>query len=156
MKHQSFLTPRCKIFVEMYKSADINKEKCVVCKGRLFCGLSRCPILAQIKVQKRVDLNKEFFGPSPSLFVGWKNYPYVNYGPLSLPFEDDAAVYDNPSLWYGEGFNEIITYRSSLIRSMEKVRVDKESRIVEDVQEIIFCSFAADGPSGNDRRVKNC
>ncbi|MCK4432867.1 MAG: hypothetical protein KAV48_02935 [Methanomicrobia archaeon] len=144
MKHQSFLTPRCKIFVDMYKSADINKEKCVVCKGRLFCGLSRCPILAQIKVQKRVDLDREFFGPSPSLFVGWKNYPYVNYGPLSLPFEDDAVVYDNPSLWYGEGFNEIITYRSSLIRSMEKVRVDKESRIVEDVQEIVLSERPVD------------
>ncbi len=144
MKHQSFLTPRCKIFVDIYKSTDINREKCVVCKGRLFCGLSKCPILAQIKVQKRVSLDREFFGPSPSLFVGWKNYPYVYYGPLSLPFEDNAEIYDNPKLWYGEGFEEIINYRSSLIRSMERVRVDRENRIVEDVQEIVLSEKPVD------------
>ena len=125
VKYQSFETPRCKIFVNMRETTQISKEKCIYCKGRLLCGLPTCPIFAQIKIQSSVKLTDHFFGPSPSVFVGWQNYPRVQAGPLSLHFEpEDPLVYDNPKDWYGFNFREIIDLRCSLIRSKEKVNVN--------------------------------
>lgn len=125
MKYQSFETPRCKIFVNMQETTRISKEKCIYCKGRLLCGLPECPIFEQVKIQSEVELTDHFFGPSPSVFVGWRTYPRVYAGPLSLTCEpEDALVYDNPKRWYGHDFPHIVDLRSSLIRSKEKVNVN--------------------------------
>lgn len=127
MKYQSFETPRCRIFVDMQKKTGISKEKCIYCKGRLLCGLPRCPIFEQvrIKVKSREELPDHFFGPSPSVFVGWKTYPRVYAGPLSLAFApDDPLLYDDPARWYGYDFPQIVDLRSSLIRSKEKTNVN--------------------------------
>ncbi|MBU7031445.1 MAG: hypothetical protein HXS53_02835 [Theionarchaea archaeon] len=124
MKNQSFETPRCKIFVDMQETTRISKEKCIYCKGRLLCGLQDCPIFNQIRVQSSLELPDHFFGPSPSVFVGWKTYPRVYAGPLSLNFQaPDALLYDNPGLWYGYDFPRIVELRSSLIRSKQKTHV---------------------------------
>jgi hypothetical protein len=124
MKNQGFETPRCKIFVDMQETTKISREKCIYCKGRLLCGLQDCPIFSQIRVQSSIELPNQFFGPSPSVFVGWKTYPRVYAGPLSLNFETpDAPLYDNPRLWYGYDFPQIVELRSSLIRSKEKTHV---------------------------------
>jgi hypothetical protein len=132
MKYQSFETPRCKIFVSMQKTTGISKEKCIYCKGRLLCGLPKCPIFEQVEIQSSVELSDHFFGPSPSIFVGWQNYPRVYAGPLSLHFEpEDPLIYDNPKEWYGVDFPQIVDMRSSLIRSKEKVSITKPA---EDVQ----------------------
>jgi len=78
-----------------------------------------------VKIQSSVELPDHFFGPSPSVFVGWQNYPRVYAGPLSLNFEpEDSLLYDNPKQWYGFDFPEIVDLRSSLIRSREKVNVN--------------------------------
>ena len=109
----------------MQETTRISKEKCIYCKGRLLCGLPRCPIFEQVKIQSSVELPDHFFGPSPSVFVGWQNYPRVYAGPLSLNFEpEDSLLYDNPKKWYGFDFPEIVDLRSSLIRSREKVNVN--------------------------------
>lgn len=132
MKYQSFETPRCRIFVSMQEKTHISKEKCIYCKGRLLCGLPRCPIFEQIKVRTKLKLSESFFGPSPSIFVGWQNYPRVNAGPLSLNFQpDDTLIYDNPGKWFGFDYPHIVDLRCSLIRSKEKVNVNTPP---EDVQ----------------------
>ncbi|MBU7044749.1 MAG: hypothetical protein HXS47_14245 [Theionarchaea archaeon] len=132
MKKQSFETPRCKIFVDMQESTQISREKCIYCKGRLLCGLTDCPLFKQIKVQSSVEVSTQFFGPSPSVFVGWKNYPRVYAGPLSLNFSpSNALVYDNPKVWYGYDFPEIVDMRSALIRSKEKISVSDPSESVQ-------------------------
>lgn len=125
MKHQSFEIPRCKIFVDMQETTRISKEKCIYCKGRLLCGLPKCPIFEQVTIQSSIKVSDHFFGPSPSVFVGWQNYPRVYAGPLSLNFEpDNAMIYDNPSSWYGYDFPKIVDMRSALIRSKEKVNIN--------------------------------
>lgn len=135
MKHQSFETPRCKIFVDMQKTTGISKEKCIYCKGRLLCGLPACPILNQVTAHsKKPDLSNHVFGPAPSVFVGWKNYPRVYAGPLSLNFDaDNAETYDNPKTWYTRksNFTDIIDKRSSLVRGKTKSNVNVP---LEDVQ----------------------
>lgn len=132
MKYQSFETPRCKIFVDMQETTRISREKCIYCKGRLLCGLPKCPIFEQIKIQSSLELSDHFFGPSPSVFVGWQNYPRVYAGPLSLNFEpDDVLLYDNPRQWYGWDFPTIVDTRSSLIRSKQKVNISTPKKDIQ-------------------------
>jgi hypothetical protein len=125
MKHQSFETPRCKIFVDMHKTTGISREKCIYCKGRLLCGLPRCPIFEQIHIKSKIEVSDQFFGPSPSVFVGWRDYPRVYAGPLSLDFNpEDPVLFDSPGEWYGFNLPQIVDLRSALIRSKEKVNVN--------------------------------
>jgi hypothetical protein len=132
MKHQSFETPRCKIFVDMQKKTSISKEKCIYCKGRLLCGLPACPVLSQVTAHSKIELSDHVFGPSPSVFVGWQNYPRVYAGPLSLNFDaDNPEIYDNPTDWYGFDFPEIVDMRSSLIRGKNRTNVNVP---FEDIQ----------------------
>ena len=141
MKYQSFETPRCTIFVDMQETTKISKEKCIYCKGRLLCGLPKCPIFEQVKIQSSVELTDHFFGPSPSIFVGWKGYPRVYAGPLSLNFNpEDSLLYDNPRRWYGYDFPEIVDLRSSMIRSKEK------ANIIQPLEELQLLALAKTPP----------
>lgn len=116
----------------MQKTTGISKEKCIYCKGRLLCGLPACPVLNQVTAHNKTELSDHVFGPSPSVFVGWQNYPRVYAGPLSLNFDaDNPHIYDNPKDWYGFNFPEIIDMRSSLIRGKNKINVNVP---LEDIQ----------------------
>jgi hypothetical protein len=144
MKHHNDTSPRCRISVDIQKSTNINKDKCVTCKGRLLCNLPTCPILEQVHVAHDIELKQEFFGPAPSLFVGWRDYPHVFVGPISLSFSpDDASDYGNPASWYGLTFPDIIEYRCHLIWSMEKQHISSSSKLKDSLQEI---SLSADPP----------
>ncbi|TFF63698.1 MAG: hypothetical protein EU521_00635 [Promethearchaeota archaeon] len=109
----------------------------------MLCGKSPCPILLKTSILKSVvpfeigktQRNVEIFGASPpGFFVGRFNYPNVAVGPLVpfKPFEQnleigDYHVLDAPELWYGTQMNDIIRYRSSLVRSNFKVNVHLEN-----------------------------
>ncbi|MFO8020080.1 MAG: Nre family DNA repair protein [Promethearchaeia archaeon] len=119
-----------------------EKNICLRCKGaRHLCGKETCPILLKSSIMKKVvpfeigktERNVELFGPSPpGFFVGRYNYPRVNIGPL-VPFDKkklntsinspDAHVLDAPELWYGKKMQEIISYRSSMVRNNFKMNV---------------------------------
>jgi len=144
MKHHGGSSPRCRILMDIQKSKEINKDKCIMCKGRLLCNQPECPILEQPQVAHDVELKQDFFGPAPSLFVGWRDYPHVFVGPMSLSFSpDDASTYDNPASWYGLTFPDIIEYRCHLIWSMEKQHISSPSKLRDSLQEI---SLPADPP----------
>ena len=114
---------------------------CIRCKGaRLLCGKKTCPILLKKSILKSIlpfELDKslhnvDVFGPSPpGFFVGRYNYPKVFVGPL-IPFKEyadklkvrDYHVLDAPELWYGKQSEDIISYRSSLVRSNFKINVN--------------------------------
>jgi hypothetical protein len=75
--------------------------------------------------------NVEIFGASPpGFFVGHYNYPLLSVGPL-VPFKefepnykiDDYHILDAPELWFGKEMNDLILYRSSLVRSNFRVNV---------------------------------
>jgi hypothetical protein len=148
-KYQSWENPRCKIFQAMQKMYPRNKELCLMCKGgRLLCGLPSCPLLQKISIQKPIKEKlsmldkKEIFGPSPSIFVGWHNYPEIFIGPmtaLSLELDEGGSnveILDDPGKWYGADFSEIIRMRSSLVRSKRKQFIKNKNRFIEDTQEI--------------------
>lgn len=151
VKYQSWENPRCEILKALYKYRHTSREICLICKGgRLLCGRSSCPLLKEISVQtnvietlkSRLELGVDgknisnLFGKSPSIFVGWKNYPNVFLGPLNSMDENRATIADNPSLWYGKNFDEIIELRSLLVRGMSKTNVYEISNFIEKNQEI--------------------
>lgn len=150
-----------------------EKSICIRCKGaRLLCGKKTCPILKKTSILKSVlpfELGKSLhninvFGPSPpGFFVGRYNYPKVFVGPL-VPFKEyverlnlsDFHILDAPELWYGKQSDDIISYRSSLVRSNFKIDVksaakDKKTtpslhtqRLLETSQELSMAARPVD------------
>ncbi len=109
----------------------IPASLCIPCKGRLWCGLSSCPILEKFETKQKSVLQvkgKKFEGSSPpSVFVSWKNYPNISIAPLSPPEVSDTALLDNPEKWFGMASNEIVRMRSSLIQPKKKMRAQTAS-----------------------------
>ena len=117
---------------------------CAVCKGsKLLCGKTRCPVIArltsQLRIWRSVDgLSVDGSSP-PSVFVGRFGYPYVNVGPMTPPFHGDTSMLDAPERWLGKTMEEIIDFRSQLVRGMYRVHVkrpDEAGRVLERTREL--------------------
>jgi len=103
---------------------------CVICKGsRFLCGKTRCPIMLKVNYYlKSVPLmsSEDVAGVSPpSVFIGRIGYPYVYAGPLVPPVHEDTTLYDLPEQWFGKSIDEIVGFRSLLIRGKHRVHVHK-------------------------------
>ena len=111
----------------------IDPKLCVRCKGRLWCGLPKCPILEQKRiVEAVVPKNKEINAPTPpAVFVSWKNYPKVEVAPMEATSFVNIA--DNPRYWTEMSVEEIVGIRSSLIRPTIRADVYTASNPTNDV-----------------------
>ena len=125
-------------------SAAPGKGLCVVCKGgKALCGKTRCPLLVRVnyylKTIPLVDgLSVDGASP-PSVFVGRIGYPYVSAGPMVPPVHEDTALYDLPELWFGKSIDEIVGFRSMLIRGTHRVHVqrfDEGGKIMDMTREL--------------------
>jgi hypothetical protein len=75
----------------------------------------------------------------PSVFVGRIGYPYVYAGPLVPPVMADTSLYDLPEYWFGKSIDEIVGFRSMLIRGKHRVHVQKfweAGKIVDKTREL--------------------
>ena len=117
---------------------------CTVCKGsNLLCGKTSCPVIARAashyNIWKSIEgLNIDGSSP-PSVFVGRFGYPYVNIGPLTPNYYGDTSILDAPEKWLGKTIDEIIGFRSKLIRGMYRVNIkkpDKVGRILDKTREL--------------------
>ncbi|HID09119.1 TPA: hypothetical protein EYP13_02725, partial [Candidatus Micrarchaeota archaeon] len=86
------------------------------CKGRLWCGLPRCPVLEQKRrLRMYSPRTKEVHAPTPpAVFVGWKNYPKVEVSPMEALKHWEVA--ENPREWMNLSIDEIVDIRTALIR----------------------------------------
>jgi hypothetical protein len=117
---------------------------CVACKGsRFLCGKTRCPIIVKANYfLKSVPLmrSEDIEGASPpSVFVGRIGYPYVYAGPLVPPVQEDTSIYDMPEHWFGKTIDDIVAFRSMLIRGKHRVHVHKfeeAGKIIEKTREL--------------------
>lgn len=117
-----------------------EQSLCALCKGaKMLCGKSRCPILikfyAKVKNAPMID-STCIYGSAPGVFVGRYGYPLVSIGPLVPPVIGDTSEMDSPERWIGKTIDDIVGFRSSLVRGMCKVNVrkpEKSGRIVEDM-----------------------
>jgi len=121
-----------------------GKGLCVACKGGKFlCGKTRCPLLVRANFYlKTMPLIKglDVDGASPpSVFVGRIGYPYVYAGPMVPPVHEDTSLYDLPELWFGKSIDEIVGFRSLLIRGKHRVHVrrfEEAGRIMDQTREL--------------------
>jgi hypothetical protein len=117
---------------------------CVACKGsRFLCGKTRCPIIVRTNYfLKSAPLmqSEDIAGASPpSVFVGRIGYPYVYAGPLVPPVQEDTSLYDLPEFWFGKPIDEIVGFRSILIRGKQRVHVQKfeeAGKIIQKTREL--------------------
>jgi len=129
--------------------ANIDPRICAVCRGRGWCGLSYCPIIARARASlklERVSGSRVVEGSSPpSVFVGRYGYPYVRAGPATPPVSGDTIIYDFPEAWLGRRIEEILDYRWSLVTGFTSVDVRKPySRVIEETQLIALSSRPVD------------
>ena len=81
----------------------------------------------------------------PSVFVGSYNYPKVGVGPMVPPIHGDTSLLDIPEKWLGKSLEEIVNFRLSLVRGVQKVSVmDSETRYIENLQDVAMSSRPTD------------
>jgi hypothetical protein len=127
-------------------------SRCVACKGaRMLCGKARCPILARISsfLQVAPKISSETLAGStpPGVFVGRIGYPYVYVGPLTPPFLGDTTLLDLPELWVDRKIEEIVAFRSMLVRGKTRAKVSDAGiggRILDAITELALASKPVD------------
>ncbi len=129
-----------------------GKGLCVACKGGKFlCGKTRCPLLVRANYYlKTMPLIKglDVDGASPpSVFIGRIGYPYVYAGPMVPPVHEDTSLMDIPELWFGRSMDEIVGFRSMLVRGMHRVNVwrfQEAGRIMDQTRELALSADSVD------------
>jgi hypothetical protein len=117
---------------------------CALCRGtKLLCGKSHCPVLIKFHSQDKVKtlIDKFRIGGSspPSVFIGRIGYPKVSIGPLIPPITGDTSLIDTPELWLDRTLDDIVDFRSMLIRGKHTVDVfdvESSNKIVEHTREL--------------------
>ncbi len=133
---------------------NLPKGLCVICKGsRNLCGKDSCSILMKQQALiplKRINLSSDLFGSSPpSFFVGRHNYPDVLVGPMVPPQigkGDDILILDRPEMWFGKQIQELVDYRTKLVRSAFRVNVKdlQDNKILDLSQEVAMAAVPVD------------
>ena len=106
----------------------ISSGLCISCRGaKLLCGKTRCPILVRwdfmMRTAPAIDrLDLDGASP-PGVFVGRFGYPKVFLGPLVPPVHGDTELLDTPEAWIGRSMEDIVSFRSQLVRGMHRVDV---------------------------------
>lgn len=117
----------------------------------MLCGKTRCPVMVRVSSLMRTTpliegLNIEGASP-PSVFVGRIGYPYVYAGPMVPPVYEDTTIYDLPELWFGKTIDEIVGFRSMLIRGKHRVHVrrfEEAGKIMDMTRDLALASSATD------------
>ncbi|MBP2134540.1 hypothetical protein J2128_002511 [Methanomicrobium sp. W14] len=108
---------------------------CVMCKGRGFCGLSRCPVMSRFYAKADTKPFDSYMGESPSVFVGSYNYPQISGGPLM------TGESDNPESWVLKNYSidKIVSLRSKTIRGSKSL-----GRTNDSIQEVALSQKPVD------------
>lgn len=102
---------------------------CLRCRSAaLLCGKPVCPILVKVdEFTRRRSLlgQKTLYGTSPpGIFVGRFGWPKVRVGPLVTPQFGDTLLYDTPELWVGRPIEEIVGFRTALVRGTSRMSIE--------------------------------
>jgi hypothetical protein len=117
---------------------------CALCRGtKMLCGKTRCPVLVKFhsrkKVKPLIDSLKVGGSSPPSVFIGRYGYPKVAIGPMIPPVMGDTTLIDTPELWLNRSIDDIVDFRSMLIRGKHTVDVfdvNSSNKIVEFTREL--------------------
>lgn len=120
--------------------------RCAECKGRLLCGLPRCPIMSRFHAQvSTAGRGTSYMGMAPSVFVGSYGYPAVSSGPLM------TADADAPPVWVAQGLSieDIVGIRARTIRGSAPT-----ATVTGQIQEIALSSTPLDVEAAFERPVR--
>lgn len=106
----------------------VNPKLCIRCKGRLWCGLEKCPVYEKLKIlRKEMKVKRKVEAPSPPFFlISWKNYPNIATGPY-LTFLDPEFYRSSKAMEIG--MDELLRVRASSVRPFQ-IRNVRE--VIED------------------------
>ncbi len=136
----------------MRSSLSGTGSRCVYCKGsKMLCGKTSCPILVRSHFLSRTaplidSLDLEGSSP-PGVFVGRMGYPKVAVGPLIPPWHGDTSLLDTPEMWVGRTMEDIVSFRSQLVRGKHRVdvhAVETGGRLVDLIRELSMGITPAD------------
>lgn len=86
-------------------------------------------------------------GSSPTdLFIGRFGYPKVSIGPLVPPEFGDTSMMATPERWWNSSIEDIVGFRSKLVRGMQLSNVHdvERGRIQEQVRDLALAERPAD------------
>ncbi|RLF54114.1 MAG: hypothetical protein DRN13_03145 [Thermoplasmata archaeon] len=117
----------------------------------MLCGKERCPVLVRFyhysKVKTLVDDVILDGSSPPSVFIGRIGYPKVAIGPLVPPYHGDTSYIDIPEIWDDVSIDDIIRFRSQLVRGKYIVNVkdvERSDRIIEFTRELALSKDPVD------------
>ncbi len=121
-----------------------RSSRCVYCKGsKMLCGKDRCSVIARFysasRTREQIDRTTLDGASPPSVFIGRIGYPKVAIGPMIPPMHGDTSMLDTPERWVGLPIDDIIDFRSSMVRGMHTVKVqdvDNPSRLVARTRDL--------------------
>ena len=115
---------------------------CLRCRSaQLLCGKPVCPILLKYRAFERTlpmvhGTTLEGSSP-PGVFVGRFGYPKVALGPLLSPLHGSTELLDTPEEWVGRSVEEVVGFRTGLVRGTARFRVtdaDRPGAMLERLQ----------------------
>lgn len=126
------------------ENVSARSSRCVYCKGsKMLCGKERCSVVARFystsRAKSLIDRTNLDGASPPSVFIGRMGYPSVSIGPLIPPFHGDTSLMDTPERWGNLGIDDIIDFRSNLVRGMHRVNirdVENTNRLVVRTREL--------------------
>jgi len=130
---------------KLFKNTKQNTTSlCALCRGTKFlCGKTRCPVVVKFHSRDKVNplIDKLRIGGSspPSVFIGRFGYPKVAIGPMIPPVMGDTSLIDTPELWLDKSIDDIVDFRSMLIRGKHTVDVfdvENSNKTVEYTREL--------------------
>ena len=118
----------------------------ISCKHKQYESLGFCPICEHSKVmgsmKKKLE-KQDFFGSSPTVFVGRFGYPNVNVGIMAPPqIDENAWLLDAPRYWGKNKFTipQMIDIRSELINSRFGMNIKGQNKLLEIGREVTMAS----------------
>lgn len=134
------------LFEDILSSDNVRSKSslCVHCKGsKMLCGKERCSVIARFlsysRARSKIEKTDLEGASPPSVFVGRFGYPKVSVGPMIPPYHGDTSLMDTPERWVGLPIDEIIDFRSVMVRGMKSVvihDVDNPNRLVSRTREL--------------------
>ena len=123
---------------------------CALCRGTKFlCGKARCPVIvrfhSKVKIKPLVDSLRLEGASPPSVFIGRIGYPKVAIGPMIPPVMGDTSEIDTPERWLNKTLDDIVDFRSKLVRgkfTVDVTNVESTHRIVEFTRELALSKNA--------------
>ena len=135
---------------------------CALCRGtKMLCGKSRCPVIVRYhsrdKVKPLIDTLKIGGASPPSVFIGRMGYPKVAIGPMIPPVMGDTSIIDTPELWLNRSLDDIVDFRSMLVRGKYTVDiydVENPNKIIEYTRELALSKNSVFAEAIFDKKPK--